>query len=136
MKNELLKLSPNNLTFAGQIENMDTVWSNIGLVCITSRAEGLPMVALEAMYRGIPIISFDVGGMSQLIKHDYNGWLTKQNDIESISYYLKNWFDLASKTKNLIKNRCIQTIETSYSSKSVIPQITGIYNSLSSLHVK
>jgi glycosyltransferase involved in cell wall biosynthesis len=130
MKNELLELSPKNLTFAGQVKNMDAVWPKIELLCITSRTEGLPMVALEAMCRGIPIISFDVGGMSQVIEHNYNGWLIAQNDIETMSYYLINWFNLDSRAKNIIKNRCIQTIEASYSSKSVIPQVVKLYTKL------
>jgi hypothetical protein len=130
MKNELLELSPKNLNFAGQVKNMDTEWHKIGLLCITSRAEGLPMVALEAMYRGIPIISFNIGGMPQLIEHNYNGWLTAQTDIEAMSYYLIKWLNLDSKTKNIIKHRCIQTIDSAYSSKSVIPQITRLYTKL------
>ena len=132
MKAELLKLAPENLTFAGQVATMDPLWHKIGVVCITSRCEGLPMVALEAMHHGIPIISFDIGGMPQLIQHNYNGWIIPQNDISAMSNYLINWFELAPVAQNLIKQRCTETIEQNYSYQSVIPKIIEVYTKLTS----
>ena len=49
-----LEASSNRPVFKGLVADMNLVWPNIDLLCITSRTEGLPLVALEAMSRGIP----------------------------------------------------------------------------------
>ncbi len=45
-----------------------------------SRAEGQPLVLLEAMVLGTPILATDVGGVSYTIEHGSSGWLVKPND--------------------------------------------------------
>lgn len=44
------------------------------LVC-TSRSEGLPVSMMEAMGHGIPVISVDVGGISEIVRDGENGRL-------------------------------------------------------------
>ena len=47
---------------------------------ITSLKEGIPFSALEAMSMGVPVVSTDVGGMSEIIKDGVNGLLVKQHE--------------------------------------------------------
>ncbi|MEZ5173269.1 MAG: glycosyltransferase [Bacteroidia bacterium] len=44
------------------------------LIC-TSASEGLPVSMMEAMAHGIPVLSVDVGGISEIIEDGVNGWL-------------------------------------------------------------
>jgi glycosyltransferase involved in cell wall biosynthesis len=50
---------------------------------LTSDYEGLPMVVLEAMVHGLPIVATAVGDMEDLVKHGINGYLIRVNDIEN-----------------------------------------------------
>lgn len=54
-------------------------------ICIlTSRQEGQPIVFLEAMALGVPIVSTDVGGISQLITNEQEGMLVPSGDAQAL----------------------------------------------------
>lgn len=55
------------IKFYGSVD-MDKHWHKIRILVIPSRHEGLPMVALEAFARGIPVIASDVGGLPDLLQ--------------------------------------------------------------------
>lgn len=50
----------------------------------TSLAENFPLVILEAMACGLPIVSFDVGGVSEVVKHMENGYISRYTDIDDL----------------------------------------------------
>jgi D-inositol-3-phosphate glycosyltransferase len=50
-----------------------------------SRREGLPLVALEAMMVGVPVISADVGSVSDAIEDDRTGVLVPPHDAEALT---------------------------------------------------
>lgn len=54
-------------------------------VLSTSQSEVQSLSMIEAMLKGKPVIAFDIKyGPSQFIKNDYNGYLIKNNDEESM----------------------------------------------------
>lgn len=72
--------------FLGQISEKtgvrDVLWSSKVFI-LSSDYEGLPLSAIEAMACGLPVISTDVGGMSDIVQG--NGALVPANDIDSLS---------------------------------------------------
>jgi glycosyltransferase involved in cell wall biosynthesis len=42
---------------------------------MASKMESLPMVIIEALRYGLPIISTNVGGINELVKNNFNGFL-------------------------------------------------------------
>ena len=67
--------------------------SDIGIMC--SNEEGLSNSILEYMSHNLPIIATNVGGNSEMIKNNLNGYLIRMNDHK----------DFASKLRILIKNK-------------------------------
>ena len=59
-------------------------WAKVaqaGVLLLNSKKEGFGLVIVEAMQRGIPVISSDCPvGPSELIQNDINGWLYDVND--------------------------------------------------------
>ena len=46
--------------------------------------EGFGLVMLEAMASGIPVVAFESGGISEVIKHEKNGLLCKEKDVQGL----------------------------------------------------
>lgn len=61
----------------------------------TNRYEGLPMVLVESMFSGLPVVAYNKGGVSDAVKDGVNGFLTNPQDIE----------DFKDKVIKLINNR-------------------------------
>ncbi len=51
---------------------------------LPSYNEGLPISILEAMAYGKPIIATEVGGVPEIVKPGYNGWLFKPGDKKAL----------------------------------------------------
>lgn len=65
---------PRNCHFCGNIPNAGAFCSKADLLMLPSNYEGLPMVILEAMSFGKPIVSSDVGGVSEIVRNEINGY--------------------------------------------------------------
>ena len=54
---------------------------------LPSRREGFPLVVIEAMMMGLPIIRSDTQGASEQVNHGVNGFLFKNEDSNELKYY-------------------------------------------------
>lgn len=56
---------------------------------LPSRWEGLPLVIIEAMFAGLPIVASRVGGIPELVQENVNGFLVPRSDSAALSQALK-----------------------------------------------
>ncbi len=68
------KLS-DNCHFLGNIPNAGAYCSQADMFVLTSNYEGLPMVIIEAMSFGKPVVSSDVGGICEIVRNGENGYV-------------------------------------------------------------
>lgn len=52
---------------------------------LPSFAEGLPIVLMEAMARGRPVVATRVGGIAELVEPGVNGWLVAPGSVEQLT---------------------------------------------------
>lgn len=69
-----------NIKMYGFVSNPYKLLSQSKALIMTSRSEGTPMVALEAMSVGLPIISTPVDGLKEIVINDENGFLSDSNE--------------------------------------------------------
>ena len=55
------------------------------LVVPSLQGEGLPMAALEAMARGVPVVASDIDGLRELLEDDA-GWLVAPRDVPALAH--------------------------------------------------
>lgn len=65
---------PSNVYFLGNIPNASRYCIKADLFMLSSDYEGLPMVIIEAMSFGKPIVASNVGGISEIVKNGINGY--------------------------------------------------------------
>ena len=94
-----------NIIYLGFMNNPYKVLYNSKVMIMSSRWEGTPMVALESMALGVPIVSTPVDGLQDIIINDYNGYLT--NDDEKFVSYVLDILNDNNKYKKLSQNSSI-----------------------------
>lgn len=110
-------------------ENLNNYYHNSTVVVIPSRwVENCPMVALESITHGKPLIVPYAGGLKDMIKNDISGYFYERNSIEDLSAKL---YKLLSDKKKIIRFSKFQ-LESSelYTGKHHLKEIQFVYNSL------
>lgn len=73
------------VTFAGHQTNVIPYLDNMDIFVLPSLSEGMPLVILEAMARGVPVISTNVGGVPEILCDGETGFLVQPEDTVSLS---------------------------------------------------
>ena len=71
--------------FVPPIKGLQAVYQHADLFAMSSRAEGFPMVLLEAMAAGLPAVSFSCTGPDVIIRDGVDGFLVKQRQTELLA---------------------------------------------------
>ena len=71
--------------FCGAKKNVHELIKNASIFVMTSEYEGLSNALIEAMLIGIPCITSDWNGSSEIIEDGVTGYIFKRNDIFSLS---------------------------------------------------
>ena len=99
-------------------------YRNAKLLIISSRDEGGPRVALEALYLEIPVLSTEVGHMSKLLPKEL---LANSNDLISLQTMLERYVD---QIDTINQDAVFEFITTEFSIDEKISEIKDIYESL------
>lgn len=79
IKNESLE---NKVRLTGNVDNVQDYLAMADLFVMSSNYEGLPLSVLEAMSASLPVVSTDVGGVSDIVTD--NGILIKKGNVEEL----------------------------------------------------
>ena len=96
---EVHKFKIQNLKYIEDEKDLSNIYNFCDLLVLTSRLDNLPNIALEAQSSGKPIIAYDVGGIPDIVKNNYNGFLIKPFKFKLFSKKL----ELLIKNKKLRK---------------------------------
>jgi glycosyltransferase involved in cell wall biosynthesis len=84
---------PGNLICMRGIQNAQKYIQLADIFVYPSNYEGIPIVIIDAISYGKPVISSDVGGIREIVINDKNGYVIENNDqtfVEKINYILDN----------------------------------------------
>ncbi len=87
---EALGLS-NRVRFVGALDDAGSLLAAADAVVLPSHWEGLPLVLLEALVRGRPVVASDVGGVSEVMEHEVHGELVPAGDVTALADALERF---------------------------------------------
>jgi glycosyltransferase involved in cell wall biosynthesis len=96
---------------------------------LPSYNEGLPMSVLEAMARGLPIVSTPIGGIPEAITDGEEGFLVEPGDIGAITNSLRILLNDAALAQQM-GNKARKKVETTFSAQAIVPKLEHVYESL------
>ncbi|MBI4697464.1 MAG: glycosyltransferase family 4 protein [Nitrospirae bacterium] len=71
--------------FTGYRGDLLNVYKTFNIFLMTSITEGLPNTLLEAMSMGLPVVSTNVGGISELVVNDVSGFMYDVGDADGMA---------------------------------------------------
>lgn len=74
--------------FLGKQDNIEKILSIGDVFLMPSETESFGLAALEAMACGVPVICSNTGGMPELNRHGYSGFISDVGDTESMTDYV------------------------------------------------
>lgn len=96
-----------SVTFMGSREDVPQQLRECGALWLLSEREGMPMVALEAMALGVPVIASDVPGTSDLVHHGSNGLLVPVGKAQAVAdRTLELWADAELRASLTVQAAC------------------------------
>ena len=74
-------------TFVGRVPyaEMPGLYRAVDAVILPSFAESCPLVALEAMACGTPLVAADAGGVSEIVRDGETGWVFPPGDVDALA---------------------------------------------------
>jgi glycosyltransferase involved in cell wall biosynthesis len=126
-----LGLANDRIEFVGRVpyEVMPDLYHSVDAVVLPSYSESYPLVALEAMACGTPIIAAEAGGVPEIIQDGVTGWLFPAGDVEALVTRVEAVL-ADSNRANRASARARAWVEANASIERMAEQTFGLYERL------
>jgi glycosyltransferase involved in cell wall biosynthesis len=72
------------------------IWNDHHLLALPSRGEGMPLVALEALMHGRPVLATAVGGVGEVVRDGQEGYIAESATVACLRRTLRRAFEDAA----------------------------------------
>ena len=95
------------------------------VLVMTPRWEGLPLLPLEAMHLGVPVVSTPVGGVPEVVRHEETGLLAETaEDLAAAVRRIRSDIGL----KMQLIRRAKDVAATEFSEATMLTALQGVYD--------
>ncbi len=119
-----------NIKYIPYIDNKKILaqyYSASDIFLFTSLFENFPLTILEAMACGTPIVSFDVGGIKEVLTHKENGYLAKYKSNTDLLNGIKYILLLNEDASATLSEKSIQKINKKFTLDIMINNYLNFY---------
>jgi glycosyltransferase involved in cell wall biosynthesis len=99
------------------------------VLALPSRYEGLPLVLLEAMAAGVPLVASNIPGVDELIVSGENGLLVEPGDPGALAREIRRLLDDRELRRQLAL-RARATVEQRYAAAAIAERVMSEYDAL------
>jgi glycosyltransferase involved in cell wall biosynthesis len=105
------------------------ILSTFDVLLLTSRWEGLPLVVLEAMCAGVPVVAVNVSGLSEIIEHKKNGLLVDERSRQALARAVRAAVENHELRTDMI-DQARQHVRNRFSEEKMLSEIRKIYDAM------
>jgi glycosyltransferase involved in cell wall biosynthesis len=117
------------LGFVGGHRFKAVAYSAADLFVLPTRGEGLPNVLLESMACGTPMVSFNVGGVPDLVRPGVTGYLARPEDAQDLERGIRQLLEDAP-VRRAMSQQCRTIACTEYSAELEVQKYIALYRSV------
>ncbi len=123
---------PYRHAYVDHYQNVSRLYDALDLYLITSREEGGPKACLEAMSKGVPLVTTAVGQCRDLVKHEDNGMIVPIGEEEGLREAVLRILNNANLRLNLVNKGITTAHNNNYESQASQWQeyFSGLINNL------
>lgn len=112
--------------FAGIQMDMQDVYRSIDVLTMSSIAEGLPLVMLEALAMKVPVVATRVGAIGNVLTHQKTGLICEPEDPHALAQQMKCVI-LDKNLRAVLRRNGRDLMERKLSSKAMALAYEGVY---------
>ncbi len=117
-----------HLGFLSRIDELRAAYAAADVFVAPSRQEAFGKTLCESMASGTPVVAFDIGGPSDIIEHQVDGYLAKPYSPEDLANGIR-WL-LDENNRPNVRLAAIRKIRERFSTSVVAEQYIALYKSL------
>ena len=114
------------LGYVNDVKRIVDVYRAVDVFVLPSLSENLPNTIMEAMACGVPCVGFKVGGIPEMIDHQYNGYVAAVKDAADLANGLHWVLDEAD--RDALADSALRKVAISYSQHNVALKYIEVYN--------
>jgi len=108
-------------------EQMVTLYNMAEVTVLASRTDWFPLVVIESLACGTPVIASEVGGLSQLVTPNI-GRLFSTGDYATLAAYVTDF--IQSDFKAAVQSACVQYVHEKFSWDRTVDRIIAVYQAV------
>lgn len=115
------------IDWVGYMSDVEKEFAHMDVMVMPSLyGEGLPMVLLEAMAAGVPVVASDIAGISQAVRHKVDGILIKHDNANALAEALITLFSDPSAVEAMRQSAYVRQANE-FSDVSMAESVAEIY---------
>lgn len=122
-----------NLRYIPYIEDqrlLSAYYATSDVFIFSSLAETFPLVVLEAMSAGLPIVSFDVGGVKEAVIHKKSGYISKYKDVNDLVKGVEYILSLSKENYLIMSREARKSVEENFTLEIMTKSYFSLYKAL------
>lgn len=137
-KNELLEICDkleikNSVSFLGHVSNgeLKKLYNSAVALVLPSLREGMPLVLLEAMAAGCPVVATEIDGMGETVRNEETGLLVKPEEPDELAQAVIKVLSEEVETRKMIQ-KARGIVKKRFDRSHMVEEIDKLYTNLMS----
>ena len=118
------------VSYVADRETLTKYYSSADILLYPSIADNCPLVVLEAMACGLPVVSFNTGGIPELVEHKINGYVAEYKNINDLKTGIEHLLNLSPQEIEKIRQYSMNKIKSGFTLDLMTDKYIQLYESV------